>query len=331
MSCNSQEKNIMTENPLLKNIKKYDFEPIYDLKVETVYNYDIWINDILILSKHSNDMSYNSTIATPTILKSGKQSLKVKIYPYKPIKKEGNEGNEGLPQKNYLKNGIEFNLKLEQSSWIKGGGGREEPKEVLTYELPLYETDSNGETNYNKPIDYSTQSELTKEFTFIAKVPYELEGWENSEDLTKIDSLELKENVLKFYQNFRSAFENGDSDAYINYISKAEYQMFQCYYPPLSQAKEKSRKWIEFASKGKVFEPIESGKLQFSGNGKVVSIRGVKSWDKNEGVLRYRYTKNGFNYVLVFDIFLHKPKGSKNFEIVWYNMLDKNFFKREAK
>ncbi|WP_409417303.1 hypothetical protein [Flavobacterium sp. PS2] len=328
ISCNSQEKNIMTENSLLKNLKKYNYEPIYDLEVETLYNYDIWINDILILSKHSNDLSHFGTIATPTILKSGIQSLKVKIYPYTPF---ANEGSKPVPQKEYLKNGVEFTLKIEQSSWLKGGGGREEPKEVLTYKLPQYENDNNGEEDYNKPIDYSKETELTREFTFIAKVPYNLEGWEDSEDLTKIDTLELKDQVLNFYKNFRSTFENGDSNSYINEISKAEYRMFQCYYLTPEKGLIDSNKWIDFVSKGKTFEPIENGKLQFSGNGKIVSIRGVNSWDKNEGVLRYRYTKNGFNYVLVFDIFLHKPKGSKNFEIVWYNMLDKNFFKREAK
>ncbi|WP_409417300.1 hypothetical protein [Flavobacterium sp. PS2] len=328
LSCNSQEKNTMTENPLLNNLKRYPYEPIYDLDVETLYNYDVWINDILILSKRSNDMTYFSTIATPTILKSGTQHVKIKIYPYTPFV---SEGSKPLPQKEYLKNGVEFTLKVEQSSWLKGGGGLEEPKEVLTYKLPQYENDNNGEEDYNNPIDYSKEKELTREFTFVAKVPYELEGWENSEDLTKIDTLELKEKVLNFYQNFRAAFENGNSDTYIDYISKAEYRMFQCYYPSLEEAKKKSNKWIDFASKGKVFEPIENGKLQFSGNGKIVSIRGINPWDKNEGVLRYRYTKNGMNYVLVFDILLHKPKGAKDFEIVWYNMLDKNFFKREAR
>ncbi|WP_253790382.1 hypothetical protein [Flavobacterium sp. HSC-32F16] len=273
-------------------------------------------------------MTYFGTITTPTILKSGTQSLKIKIYTYTPFV---NKGSKPLPQEKYLKNGVKFELKIEQTAWIKGGGGQEEPKNILTYNLPQYETNSKGEEDHNKPIDYSGQTELTREFTFAAKVPYELKGWENSEDLTKIDTLELKDKVLNFYQNFRGAFENGDSNAYINYISKAEFRMFQCYYPGLEEAKQKSKKWIDFASQGKVFEPIESGELQFSGNGKVVSIRGINSWDKNEGVLRYRYKKGPFNYVLVFDIFLHKPKGAKDFEIVWYNMLDKNFFKREAR
>ncbi|GAA6766955.1 hypothetical protein [Flavobacterium johnsoniae] len=318
----------MKENPLLVNIKKYDYEPIYDLDVETQYNYDIWINDILILSKRFNDMPYFGTIATPTILKSGTQKVKIKIYPYIPFV---SEGEKSLPQEKYLKNGVQFTLKIEQSSWLKGGGGREEPKEIFIYKLPLYEEGNNGEEDRSKPIDYSKKTELTKEFTFVAKVPYELEGWENSEDLTKIDSLELKEKVLNFYQNFRQAFEDGDSDAYINYISKAEYRMFQCYYLTPEEGLRDSNKWVDFASKGKTFEPIESGRLQFSGDGKIVSIRGINPWDKNEGVLRYRYKKGPFNYVLVFDIFLHKPKGAKDFEIVWYKMLDKNFFKREAR
>ncbi|MFH6963110.1 hypothetical protein ACHRVK_11985 [Flavobacterium plurextorum] len=328
LSCNSQVKNTMTENPLLNNLKKYPYEPIYDLEVETLYNYDIWINDIPILSKHSNDMTYFGTIATPTILKSGEQHLKIKIYPYTPFV---SEGSEPLPQKKYLKNGVKFILKVEQSAWIKGGGGREEPKKILTYNLPQYEIDNQGEEDYNKPIDYSKNTELTREFTFVAKVPYELEGWGNSEDLTKIDTLELKKQVLNFYKNFRNIFENGDSHSYINHISKAEYRMFQCYYQTPEEGLTDSNKWVDFASKGKSFKPIENGRLQFSGNGKIVSIRGVNPWDKNEGVLRYCYTKNGFNYVLVFDIFLHKPKGAKDFEIVWYQMLDKNFFKREAK
>ncbi|WDF58342.1 hypothetical protein PQ462_16630 [Flavobacterium sp. KACC 22758] len=315
----------MKENPLLVNIKKYDYEPIYQLQVETLYNYDIWVNDILVLTKHNNVMNTFGTFDNSFLPKSGSYKLKVKIYPNIP------QGEGQIAQNEYLKNGIKFTLKVEQTAWIKGGGGLEDAKEILTYELPQYLLDENNKEDHNKPIDYSKLKEFTTEFDFTAKVPYSLYDWEDSENLTKIDTLELKKEVLAFYNDFRKSIEDGNSDFYLNNIKKAEFNYYQSNYFTIESAKSKSNKWIDFVAKGKVFEPIETGKLQFYGNGKIVSIRGIKSWDKNEGVLRYPYKKGPFNYVLVFDIFLHKPKGSDNFEFIRYTMLDKNFLKGEAK
>ncbi|WP_131474442.1 hypothetical protein [Flavobacterium sp. KMS] len=324
MSCNSQEKkNTMKENPLLANIKKYDYEPIYQLQVETLYNYDIWANDVLVLTKHNNVMNVFGTFDNSFILKSGSQKLKVKIYPPIPF------GEGQVTPNEYLKNGIKFKLKVEQTAWENGS--LEEPKLIMNYELPQYQRDVNNEEDYSKPIDYSKLKEFTTELDFIAKVPYSLYSWEDSEDLTKTDTLDLKKKVLAFYNEFRSSIEDGNSDFYLNSIKKAEFNYFQSNYFTIESAKSKSNKWIDFVAKGKTFEPIDSGKLEFYGNGKIVSIRGVKTWDKNEGILRYRYKKGAFNYVLVFDIFLHRPKGAKDFEIIRYSMIDKNFLKGEAK
>ena len=120
-------------------------------------------------------------------------------------------------------------------------------------------------------------------------------------------------------------------DTYLDMIRKAEFNMLQAYYSSIAAAKTKSNKWVEFVSKGKKLELLEKYQVQMFDGGKYVSLRGIDDWNRGEGILRHRYTKNGQNYVLVYDILLCKIVGSKDFEIVWYNMQDKNFFKGEAK
>lgn len=319
VGCSQNKKNIMKENPLLANIKSFNYEPVYNLEVETIYNYEILINGIPILIKRNNFMSYNATIATPTILKSGLQNLEIRIYPIIPFVKDGAPVR---PAKEFLQDDLKFNLIVKQTAWDKNGD-LEEPKEVLYYNL-LNEKDG-------KKIDFSKLKEYKEKLTFKATVPYVLQGWENSTDLSKMDSSALKEEVTAFYNKFRNAFENKDSDFYINAIKNSEFNIYQSYYLTQIEALNKSNKWIDFVKEGKTLEPIEKYEMKIYGDGKLVSLRGTDPWNKDEGILRYKYKKGGFNYVLTFDIFLHKPKGSKEFEIAWFTMLDKNFLKGEAK
>lgn len=309
----------MKENPLLSTIKKYNYEPIYQITVETIYNYEILANDIPVMLKHNNFMSTFGTFDNSFITKSGLQKLEIKILPVIPYVKDGASPE---PAKEFLQNDIKFNLRVEQTAWDKNGD-LEEPKEILTYNLPV---EKDG-----IKIDFSKLKEYRQKLNFKAEVPYALQSWENSEDLTKLDKLVLKEKVLAFYNNFRKAFESKDSDFYINNIKNAEYNYYQSNYFEVINAQTKSNKWIDFIKQGKQLEPIEKFDMKIYGDGKMVSLRGVDLWNKDEGILRYKYKKGGFNYVLTFDIFLHIPKGSKEFEIGWFTMLDKNFLKGEAK
>lgn len=319
IACSQNKKNTMKENPLLSTIKKYNDEPIYQITVETIYNYEILANDIPVMVKHNNFMTTFGTFNNAFILKSGLQNLEIRLYPIIPYVKEGDAAQ---PAKEFLQNDLNFNLIVEQTAWDKNGN-LEEPKEVLSYNLP---NEKEG-----KKIDFSKLKEYREKLNFNATVPYVLKGWEESEDLSKMDQKVLQEKVIAFFNKFRNSFENKDSDFYINSIKNAEFNYYQSNYYKINNAQSKSNKWIDFIKEGKQLEPIDKYDLKIYGNGKMVSLRGVDSWNKDEGVLRYKYTKGGFNYVLTFDIFLHIPKGSEEFEIGWFTMLDKNFLKGVAK
>lgn len=317
--CSQNKSNIVQENPLLSNIKKFNYEPIYEIKVETLYNYEILANDIPVMIKHNNYMSTFGTFNNAFISKSGLQNLEIRIYPIIPFVKDGAPAQ---PAKEFLQDDLKFNLIVKQTAWDKNGD-LEDPKEVLYYNLP---NEKDG-----KKIDFSKLKEYKEKLTFNATVPYVLQGWENSTDLSTMDSSALKEEVTAFYNKFRNAFENKDSDFYISVIKNAEFNYYQSNYFEIIAAQSKSNKWIDFVKEGKTLEPIEKYEMKVYGDGKLVSLRGIDSWNKDEGILRYKYKKGDFNYVLTFDIFLHKPNGSKEFEIAWFTMLDKNFLKGEAK
>lgn len=318
-SCSQNKKNIIKENPLLLNIENFNYEPVYNLEVETIYNYEILINGIPILNKRNNFMSYHATIATPTILKSGLQNLEIRIYPIIPFVKEGAPAQ---PAKVFLQNDLKFKLIVKQTAWNKNGD-LEEPKEVLYYKLPTLKD--------GREIDFSKLKEYKEKLTFTATVPYDLKGWENSIDFTSMDEASLKKEVAEFYNKLRTSFKDRNSDFYIDKIKNSEFNIYQSYYLTKIEALKKSNKWIEFVKEGKTLEPIDNYDMKIYGNGKLVSLRGTDPWNKDEGVLRYKYKKGGFNYILTFDIFLHKPKGAQEFKIAWFTMLDKNFMKGEAK
>ncbi|WDF58344.1 hypothetical protein PQ462_16640 [Flavobacterium sp. KACC 22758] len=314
ISCNSQEKidNAMdTEeriSAITDKIKYFDYQPIYRIKIETTLNYEITINDLPIAKKNNNDVGTLWFPINYALLKSGTQELQIKIYPsYK---------DKYIPNLFFTPNS-KFNLEIEKTAWDKNGN-LEEPKIVMDYELPKYKVDNNGNSDYKQPIDYSRQNILIKDFSFIADVPYKLEGWSDSEDLSKLDQETLHEKVLRFCEDLVDRYKEEDFDYVKTKYLKADIEWYQSEY--LKKDVIKKYQNAMNANKGKFinhFIPLSEYKMLFYGDNKIITIE--RSDIKNKGksfFLHEKIDKEGNKKLVSLDLYLHIPKGSTELEII---------------
>ncbi|OOV20626.1 hypothetical protein [Flavobacterium sp. LM4] len=313
ISCNSQEKkeNKMTTEERLtyisSKIKKYDYEPLYQIKVKTQNCYQILVNDFPVYTyfdKMSGKIGFNINSA---ILKSGIQTLQIKIY---PSYNSQNIQNEHLTNKDF------FSLEIEQTSWNKNGH-LEKPETILKYELPMYKMDSDDEPDYSQPIDYSQQNQLTKNFTFQAKVPYELKGWSESEDLSKIDKKVLMEKVTQYYYKTIDAFKDKDFDYFNTLYLKADTEWYQAQYFSENTRTTYQKALYETNFNNLEILPLKNYKLSYYCNNTVVALESTSGPNRGNSMFSYQHINNSGAKVIEWtNLFLHIPKGSKELEII---------------
>lgn len=314
VSCNSQEKkeNIMTTEQRLSfienKIKYFDYQPMYRIKIETNLNYEITVNDLPVAKKFDSN---SGTLLFPinyAILKSGIQQLEIKIYPsYK---------DKQTPNPLFTKN-PRLNFQIEKTAWDKNGN-LEDPKVVLNYELPNYKLDNKGDYDNNKPIDYSRQNIIINDFSFSANVPYELKGWSESEDLSKMNQEVLREKVLNFCEDLINNYKDENFDYVKTKYLKADLEWYQSEYLKPDVINEYQNAMN--ANKGKFknsFFPLGKYKLPIQGNNKIISIERNDIENKGKSFFLYEITdEEGDKELISLDLYLHIPKGSRELEII---------------
>ena len=127
-TCGQQNSNIMIENKIkekIKTLKTFDYEPIYQVHVETPYSFTIFINGIPIANKNFNHLSDYLTEINNCIPNSGRQSMEIVIYPRYT---DTNKQNE------FMENDIPFFLTIEKTNWKNGLLTK--PEIVFQYRLP---------------------------------------------------------------------------------------------------------------------------------------------------------------------------------------------------
>ncbi|WP_089051771.1 hypothetical protein [Flavobacterium hercynium] len=298
-------------------IKKYKDEPLYQIEIETLNNFEILINGFPVYTHNHLLPGTIKLNINPALLKSGSQNLEVKLYP---------RYNSQNIQNEFLSNKDSFILKMEKTSWKDGS--LEEPELIINYELPKYKTDNHGEPDYEKPIDYSKQNELIKNFNFTAKIPYELKGWSESEDLSKVDKEILMNKISNFYYTAIDAFKAKNYDYLNTLYLNADIEWYQSEY----FSKETIRKFqSKEGRKGKSISTTKANttlyeqkmfsqkdsKLELYCDNRVIRL--VHSSGPNKGNSAFGYEdidQNGMKREIFIDLFLHIPKGSKELEII---------------
>jgi hypothetical protein len=303
-NCNSQNNEENKTQKIFENLQKFDDEAIYQIRVETLYCYEIRVNDIVILRKFNDYMNSNVANVNPAILKSGLQNVEFKIFPQFINKNE---------QAETLDSNRNFNLKIEKTQWYNGS--LKEPELINSYNL---EEQFMEDMNLNELNSYQSQ------ITFEAKVPYRLINWEEGLKFEQKDSIQLIKEILPIYEKLKIFEENQKGQEFTSILKKGYFNLYQASYFINEEAQLHFNSKKEFISKKpRTLAPIENFYIEFSGNGRLVSLKRFDGFNKGEGVLRRYYKKNGQETVSVDDILLYKPTGSDYFEVIWYNGLIK--------
>lgn len=311
ISCAQESKNkTMTAEQrieyLSKKVQKFDNEPLYQLDIQSIFNFKVMVNGVPVYSNFDKIPGMARVNINSSILKSGKQSIEVELYP--------GYDNNGT-QKSFLENGENFILKVEKTAWNKDGSIKT-PEEVLEFK------------NSDQNVDYSKLTEYKTSVSFDASVPYNMKGWEDGEDLSKLNQKDLELKVASFYKNTVSAFKEKDYD-YLNTIFlNADSEWYQAEYFPkdmitkFQSTKGRKGKSVSTtrANSDKYSQnvyPIENYVMKFYANNKIVRLEPKEGFNRGESLLGYDdIDKNGMNRKTFIDMLLYIPKGTDSLQII---------------
>ncbi|MDW8850051.1 hypothetical protein SD960_08110 [Flavobacterium sp. MMLR14_040] len=275
-----------------KEVKKYDYNPTYQLKVNTnLCTYEIYINDMLVdFSFTTGRTAGEQNIDIPQyILKSGIQSVRYVVYP-KAIK-------NGILEK-FVDHDTEFSLRIVYGEYYK----TKFKDFIEDYRAKLPKIDDD--------VPY-----IKVEENFTAKVPYELEGWSKGVDLSKEEPKKLEEEVLEKCNNVKDAFNNKDVNTIATMIYKREKEIAQAFFFDSESNGNYNNGWKELEEKCNALiemKPIDNYSMKILGNGKVVCLL------KNEGKLKnfpvvYGTTGEKLRF---YGLFFYRPSPGAKLEII---------------
>ncbi|WP_299243014.1 hypothetical protein [uncultured Aquimarina sp.] len=269
-SVNSINKQIVTADNVVEKIfnkvKRYPKEPKYFIRpAQENCVYEILVNDQLMVNEYGIEQYATPVSINEGIFRSGLQTVTVRLYPLGDAVKdaygEGETVTTLLPK-------TRMNVQVVKYDAFNIDSSLDAEKEVILHKAP---TDKEGKFKGTGLPYY----EYT--FTFEAEVPYNLEGWSKTQDLTEFDKEELKEQMVKYYKNIQKIYENKDKDAlarlvYGDYlaIAQTKYWTEQDIKEAWQEAVEKLE-WdiIEFGNKGEYIDYD----MQFYGNGRLVALK----------------------------------------------------------
>ncbi len=273
-------------------------KPSYIVHVNALTPYEIYVDDILV------DFHYGGIISStiqlnPYLLGNGKHKLKVIFLP------NSNLSNHLLSPKDII-----FS---EDARW-----------HIFFTKIAR---DKDAPLGYSSNIDYA-KSELKIEvpkgnvssweqnWTIdVDDLPYNLKGWTESQDLSKMDTTILKKDILDYFTKINTMLNDGKIDEYLELCKKEDEERDVATYTSLADSKidyQRNREKMIKLCTGNM-QNLDSAKLVVYGDGKLVSLIIPSGKYKNWNVLISKTPKGRRTS---WGMMLHKPKGSSNFEII---------------
>ena len=296
-------KNIIDK--IASKVQYFKKQPRYFIRpIQTNCLFEILVNGLVVHEEYTLEKLSSPKSINHTILKSGPQTITVRMYPIGDAIKDAYGKGETITT---LQSNSNVSIKVVKYEAFNISDELDDEIIVMQHNSPT-----------NKKTDEFLGDRLPfyeYTFTFNAEVPYQLEGWSNGEDLSKFDKDELEAAVVKFYKTYQNIYKNSDEDA----LAKSFYGDLLV----IAQAKYSSRKeieemWEEMVSelyyKDKEFGAIDNYVMRFAGNGKLVELR-HPSMEPVDSRLR-GYSAFWFKYILgdrikglfpVLDLYI--PKG----------------------
>ena len=275
---------------VMQHVKHYDNTPVYSLQINKAgCRMLVETNDFppgYIGTLYSNQGESMMIGLNRFILKSGKQKIKLKIYPRE--------------QDEFISGYAHLDIKLFYNS--NKDSGFSNYVQLAQVGLP--------EDIVDRKLAYS---EI--EIPFEAKVPYDFSSrLDSAVDLKAIPNIEKK--VLEKFEAKRSLIEKGKEVEY-GYEDKESIKMlgnmFYATKKELWEFYEAGREIFDANRKGREVLPIENYEIVFYANNKLVTIRRN---DNKGDVLKAEFKKDGkLTADASYSLDLYMTKGSNEFKV----------------
>ncbi|WP_158978216.1 hypothetical protein [Cellulophaga sp. L1A9] len=297
-NCKGQDKkklksSIATSDTIQK-IQPYtythDKQIHYGVGISCFASFELYIDDILVAKEETAGNISKGIELNEWVLKNGTHQFKVRYLP-----QTGKEFVEPylltetkvvIDHWNYVENSV-----------IRPHSGAEE-YESKFFEVPV-------------PTEKVPFWEFSGEFK-VENLPFELTGWTESQDLSKMDQDQLLKEVVIYYEYWRKLLNEGKVKQLLKEEKQKNIELATATYddPNWYYTEEAKQSTLKYKS---TMLPIENYKMELYGNGRLVRLvrkdAGIfKDWD-----VLIRETKDNYYYT---GGFLHKPKGSDSFKII---------------
>ncbi|WP_312389232.1 hypothetical protein [Chryseobacterium sp.] len=271
----------------------------YAIHVNSFTPYELYLDDILI-KYDREDISSHTTELNPYLLESGKHKLKIRYLP--TVKDMFSKKGLLDPRDIYINKDTRWHIFFVKLN--------KDPNAVLGY---TNEIDYGGsELKIIPPPSQVPYWEQEWELD-IKDLPYKLKGWSESEDLSKMDKDQLKKEVIAFFEQQRNLLNEGKVDDYLRLgIKKDEEVIVATYGEDLEYYTSQERKDNLLRAKGHML-PLENYEMVLYAGGKLVSLEIPNGKYRRWSAL---LSKSDKGKISAWGVKLHKPKGSKDFEII---------------
>lgn len=275
---------------IYKQVRDYPDKPWYEIEFsQDACGYEILINDLPVYRYFMFGSSNGQRIQiNDQILKSGKQSITIRLFPPQ------------LSDQTYSKvlvDATKFSVKVLHH---KFDGPAED-----------YKTDFEFKTRNQQGTEKFTGSgQKFFEFTgyFEAKVPYNVDGWGNSKDLSKENQDGLLKQAVIAYNKYRDILIKKDTTAYASMMYDKEVEMAKTYY--WSKPQDSKDRWGDLKKpvlRDKDVLKLGDYKMVLYANGRILALQPTSQLYKDYlSAIHVQTSANDFGY----SFFLHKKTGS---------------------
>lgn len=261
-------------------------------------NFQLLINDVPVAQNHgiAQGTFNTSSPINSVLLKSGKQSFKLILYP-------GFQDNKPVAS---LSKNVIARITIEALKY-KGGDVKTVVSPYSIIEVP----------SVDHPFGFAGKPTAVYEGTFSVDLPYEITGWSKSKDLRKENPQALLKQVLDTYQQFSSLITEKDEKGLQAMVYKKEKNYAQMMFLDQEATAYQWQSYRRnFTDETLEMRPIEQYQLKFYGEGRLVMLERTDVANFGEPALRARYKEQGSNMINAFFLYLHKPEGSDKLEVI---------------
>lgn len=215
-------------------------KPLYEIEVKAFYcTLELWVNDVLVFNHfEENGSIWVDWPVNRYILESGMQNYELRLFPYK--------------------NQIALAQNMQAEIGIHAIDAIDDTRIEVLERAPL-------EINLEGNIPFYIHKGL-----FEASVPYNVEGWKNSENISEENKDVLLPELLQWNKKLLEIYTKSNLPAYQEVYKNRESEFDIAHYSsPQDQAA------YSFHSKFKdlISIPNDAYKLEFYGGGKLASLK----------------------------------------------------------